>query len=117
MAKYSTISINDNNDIFLDAKGNIAFADDIDALVCIVKNVAQTASGELKLHTNLGVPYFQTVFISPPNLPLWAEALSNEVLRIIGVESITDFQYTVNENILNYTMTVNTEFGETVING
>lgn len=118
MAAIQTIATTkDTNDIFLDASGNLAMAEDKPAIANIVLNVVRTNRGELQYNKSAGIPYFDVLFVANPNLRIWADFLRKETLRVPGTISITDFTYKVTNEVLTYSMTVETNIGDVVVNG
>lgn len=61
-------SLGANNDIYLNDQGNISMSYDLDALLQECSQVARTLLGEMIFNVDLGVPYFQTVWIGVPNV-------------------------------------------------
>lgn len=139
MAKYQTIATNANNDMHVDAMGNLAVFDDREALANIVLNVFRTNYGELQYNTNDGIPYFATIFNDSPNIRLFEAFLRERALAIPGIESVGAFSYevkespitykqnpagsieikktTANEVHLNYRMQLNSDIGVITVNG
>ena len=57
-----TISINENNDIYLTPSGNISIKTDIEALGDILVNKTQTNKGELQFDEEKGIDFLNTIF-------------------------------------------------------
>ena len=70
-----TISINQNNDIYIDTSGNIAIKNDIEALADISKNKVLTTLGEPEYNQLEGIPYFDTIFCDNPKIDLFQAAI------------------------------------------
>jgi hypothetical protein len=117
MAQVSTISTNKDNDIFIDGYNNIAMSEDIQAVSNIVLNKVRTNLGELQFNSNIGVPYFTTIFCSSPNFALWQKFVEDSALSLDNVTEIVQFETELNKNKLSYTMTIKTDFGSIAING
>jgi len=112
-----TISINQNNDMYLDASGNIAITQDINALADISKNKVLTNYGEPEYNALDGIPYFETIFADKPNVDLFQAAIIETLENTENIERISDFEYKQNNGIFSYTLTEHTTFGEIVFNG
>lgn len=117
MAQISTIAINSNNDIYLDGNNNIAMKKDINAIADIVLNKVRTNLGELQFNIDLGIPYFTTIFTSTPNFDLWQKFVEDSALSLNNVTEIVDFNKTIQNNTLTYSMTINTNLGVITVNG
>lgn len=117
MAQISTIAINSNNDIYLDGNNNIAMKEDINAIADIVLNKVRTNLGELQFNIDLGIPYFTTIFTSTPNFDLWQKFVEDSALSLDNVTEIVDFNKTIQNNTLTYSMTINTNLGVITVNG
>lgn len=117
MAQISTIAINSNNDIYLDGNNNIAMKKDINAIADIVLNKVRTNLGELQFNIDLGIPYFTTIFTSTPNFDLWQKFVEDSTLSLNNVTEIVDFNKTIQNNTLTYSMTINTNLGVITVNG
>ena len=112
-----TIGTNSDNDIYLDALGNLAVLSDIDALSLVIKQRIQTVLGECQLATNVGVDYFGSVFNSPPDVFLFRKQIVNNVEAIDGVNFVVNFAMRIEDSTLKYEMNVSTIYGETTIAG
>ena len=112
-----TIATNSDNDVYLDALGNLALVSDIDALALVIKQRIQTVLGECQLATNVGVDYFGSVFNQPPDVFLFRKQIVNNVEAINGVNSVVNFAMRIEDSTLKYEMNVSTVYGETTITG
>lgn len=113
------IDVNENNDIFLDSNGNIALCKDIEAVKVSVSCATKTNYGEIVLDTNLGVPYFETIFVAHPDIELWKSYMKQAILAVPKVLGITAFKTYIDyqKSLLKYTVLINTEYGQGEING
>ncbi len=110
-----SIALDENNDIFLDNYQNLALARDIEAVKTAVSCQTKTNYGEIILDTELGIPYFTTIFTAHPDIELWKTYMRQAVLQVPKVLSIQEFKTLVEKGILHYTMVINTEYGQGVI--
>ena len=105
--------INDNNDIFLDADGNLALVKDIEAVKVAVLCQTRTNYGEVILNTKAGIPYFQTIFTAHPDIELWKKYMKDTILAIPKILGISNFKTYIDygTNLLQYAIVINTEYG------
>lgn len=108
----------ENNDFYLDASGNIAMGEDINAVVQCVQNAVNTLLGEIQLDTTLGVPYFETLFNKQsPDIDLWKSYMVEEAEKVNGVVRVNSITTEVKDNNLSYTMEILTDYGEATVSG
>lgn len=112
-----TIATNDNNDIFIDAGGNIAIYSDIAALANISKNAVLTNSAELEFNTEKGIPYMETVFSDNVNTDIFQANIIRTLEALEGVERVSSFTYELKDGIYSYSVQIITELGTVVVNG
>lgn len=112
------IALNENNDIYTES-GNIALCRDIEAVKTAVSCATKTNYGEVILNTNLGIPYFETIFTAHPDIELWKSYMKEAILSIPKVIGITAFKTYIDyqKSLLKYTVVINTEYGTEEING
>ena len=85
-----TLAIDDNNDTFLDASGNVAIVDDAESLRQRLLERLQFFLGEWFLDETLGVPYFQQILQSNVDINIVSNIITNEILKeseVIRVEA------------------------------
>lgn len=112
-----TISINKNNDIFLDDLGNISFSYDLQAVLEICREVARARLGEMVFNVDLGIPFFETVWNGVPNIPQFTNALRNAFLSVPDVIEVVSLTTTQINDVLQYTAIIRTSFGTGTLNG
>lgn len=133
MTSTQTFAVNTDNDMYLDALGNIAIVTDLEAVLQVCRQVALTRLGEMVLQTDQGIPYLQAVFVGVPNLPAFEGALRAAWLAVQGVTSVVDLITRQGTTIIpdtsittvsaSYTATIVTVFGtgniasENIFNG
>ena len=111
-----------NNDIYLDQQGNISVTYDLYAVLEQCSQVAKTLLGELVFNTDLGVPYFETVWVGVPNIAQFNASMRQSFLNVNGVLeviSLLTFQGSDDSpsDRLTYTSIIRTTFGTGAING
>lgn len=113
-----TIATNDNNDIFLDANHNLAIAGEEASAMQTVRHAVLTNLGELPLNVTAGVPYFQTVFKSSPDLDTFRQEVQRTAEKVEGVSRVSDFEMQAQNKVLRYSFKITLENGSEVqVNG
>lgn len=111
----TTFATDSNNDLYLGNDGNIVILHGLPAVTAACKTATQAQLGEMVLETELGIPNFQAVWNGSPNYPLWSLYLRNTLEAVIGVNEVTSLELQVLNNVLNYTATIASEFGQAEI--
>ena len=112
-----TISLNKNNDFYLDDAGNLALSLDTDAMSEISKNIVLTNKGELEFDILSGIPYSETIFSENSNLDIFQSEIIQALEKLDGVQRVSSFSYKVENNVYKYAVTLITDFGTVVLNG
>lgn len=112
-----TISLNKNNDLYLDDAGNLALALNSNAMSEISKNIVLTNKGELEFSILSGVPYFETIFSENSNFDIFQAEIIQALEKLEGVQRVSSFSYKVENNVYKYAVTLITDFGTVVLNG
>ena len=112
-----TITTNKNNDIFVDATGNLATKNDIEALANVSVHTVLTALGEPEFNQTDGIPYFQTIFTDTPQIELFQAAIISALESLESVQRVSDFEYTQNNGVFSYSLKEHTIYGDIVLNG
>lgn len=110
-----TLSIKDN-DIFLDVSGNLSISEGKEAMAMIATNKARTLYKETPLNQTAGIPFFDVVF-NRFDIELFKQYLFEELLKIDGVQEVSDFSYSTTNNTLTYEVILSTNLGEVTTNG
>lgn len=106
-----TLSVNANNDIYLNKDGNISISRDIDAVLQACQQAAQTILGEMVLQVDQGIPYFETVWSGIPNLQQWTSALRSAWLNVANVVQVESLVTSQQDDKLIYSAIIRTTFG------
>jgi hypothetical protein len=112
-----TFAVDDNNDLYLGAGGNLAIVSDLDAVLLVCAAKARTRLGEMVLQVDGGLPYFEDVFTGQPNTANFETALRAALLSVDGVTQISSLTITQAGNALNYVAEIVTVYGPGVIDG
>ena len=115
--EFYTIATNqEDNDIYLDKDGNIAFASNAQAVGNVSRNAIRTQMGELQFNRYYGVPYFQTVFIDYSTIDIWKSYVEDILKDLEHIDSINDMSAEIKDSVLSYSIELETDFGEIVTN-
>jgi hypothetical protein len=111
-----SIAINANGDMYLDASGNIAWVTGIDAVSQNSATAMRAQRNEMQYDQTGGMPMGATAFDTYD--PVAFEAAARQVLLAVdGVTGVTAFSVTKSGNQLQYSATLSTIYGPTVISG
>jgi len=99
------------NDIYLDDLGNINLSNSLQAILENCAQAAKTRLGELVFNTDLGIPYFTTLFIGVPLVEPFNAALRTAWLAVNGVIEVLSLVTTRESNVFMYTATIRTTDG------
>lgn len=111
----TTFSTDSSNDLHLDQNGQIAISSGRNAYGEIITAAIRTLVGELQLDIERGVPYLSTSFGG--NIAGWKASVRNIINRYDFVNSIESFNYTIDGNVLNYKIVIDTDDGEVTVEG
>lgn len=112
-----SLAIDGNNDLFLDDADGIATVTGRDAALQNCLTAARTLLGEMVLAFDQGIPYFQVVWVGAPNVAVFEAAMRQRLLAVQDVTGIVDFTTEQVGNVLRYSATISTVYGEGSING
>jgi hypothetical protein len=112
-----SFSVNENNDIFIGRNGNLAIARDLEAVLQICAQVAKAQRGEMVFRVTDGIPNFQTIWNGKPNIAQFNAALRKAILSVPDVTNIKELTTAIQNNVLRYRITIETIYGEGLVNG
>lgn len=108
------------NDIYLDASNNISMSYDQQALLEQCAQASKTVLGELVFNTNVGIPYYEAVWVGVPNLQQFQASLRAAFLSIDGVTEVISLEVSQGgsnpNDTLAYTAIIKTIYGTGVLN-
>lgn len=105
------------NDIYLNALGNLSLSTDIEAILENCAQAAKTRLGEIVLNTQLGVPYFTTLFIGVPLVEAFNAALRSAWLAVDEVLEVLSLDTYQDANTFYYVASIKTTAGTGAISG
>lgn len=111
-----SFAVNSNNDLFIDASGNLAFVSNVDAIGQNCQTAVKAQRGEMILAMNKGMPTRATAW-DTYNPSQFEAAVRSIILSVDGVLSIPSFSMIKQNNDLTYIASIHTIFGPVQING
>lgn len=110
----TSIATNANNDIYLDANGNLAMVTGLDAVVQDCEHVMKAQLGEMPLALDEGVPTLTTIWASwkPAQFEAYARAM---LLSVPGVVAVTAFTLTRAAGVASYVAEIQTIYSEQAV--
>ncbi len=111
-----TVKVDDSGDRVTD-NGLFVYLFNLDAVIQTCEQVMKQQLGELQYDLTKGVEYFNNVFNGEPNFQLFEFQARQQILNVGGVTSIDSFSYTHIDEVLSYTATIKTIYGNGEING
>lgn len=111
-----TLSINSNDDIYLDASGNLAIDTGKQALADIATNKTRTVYGEVPLDAQAGIPFFDVVF-NKFDPSLFKQFLFATLKEVPEVTEVLQYSYEIKDGKLTYSAVLKTSEGEVTVNG
>lgn len=110
-------AVDDNNDLYITTGGRLAISANLEAVMQSCEHAAKAQLSEMVLATNKGIPNFSVVWNGAPNLSQFEAALRSQLLNVTGVLEVSEVTSSVSNNVLSYSATIRTIYGEGVING
>lgn len=110
-----TLASNANNDLIVDARGNLTIYRDLSAVAADCRSAMQARKGEMAFALNRGMPMFETAF--DKYQPAQFEAAARKVIsRNPDVRAVREVTVTRENGALKYTAVIQTIYGEARIN-
>lgn len=111
-----TFATDQKNDLLVIGR-NLVFASDIQAILLVCRHAAQAILGEMMFNKNQGMPYFETVWVGAPSTAPFEAAFRDRILRVSGVLSIDELETQQVGDVMRYSATIQTIYGEGALNG
>jgi hypothetical protein len=112
-----TFTTNDNNDIFIDASGNLSISSGIIAVEQACATAAKAQLNEMIYAFNQGVANFETIWRNVANVAQFEASVRAALLSVAGVTGVSDFSAVVQDNQISYSATIQTIYGPGNVNG
>ena len=115
MNNYLNLKANENNDIYLNDKGDFVLVSGSESVAQTIKSTLNTFLGEFFLDTSFGVPYIDLIS-GKIILNAFDTAIKNVILNVKGANKISSFNTEYKESSKTYEITANVvvDKGETV---
>lgn len=106
--------LNQNGDLLLDSNGDIQFTDSISQAINIrIRWFAK----EWRLGPDLGIPYYDEMFIKNPSYELIEEKMREAIMDVEEVEDVASFSMSMDTNLRKLVVTYVVSVGEKFIEG
>lgn len=112
-----SFAVDANNDLYLDAGGSLAFANNVAAVLNVCQHVAQAIRNEMVFAQPRGLPDFQAVWNGAPKLSVWEAAFRSRIAKVKGVIGIQSLDISQVGDTLKYDAVILTLYGEGALNG
>lgn len=110
-----TFAADSNNDLFLDAAGNLAIASGLSAVSQNCEHAMKTTLGECIFDLPRGLPNFETVWNGNPNLAQYNLAGVLALQAVEGVVQVAAFESERVGDVLQYRATIQTIYGRATL--
>lgn len=110
-------TVDENNDLLIASDGRLSISADLEAVLQACEQAAKAQLAEMVLAVDQGVPTFQTVWNGAPNVAQFEAYLRRQLQNVEGVREVSALEVSVSDNVLSYTATILTQFGQGAING
>jgi len=111
------IAVDSNNDIYIGPDGSLAMATALEAVMQAAQQAAQTQFAEMIYAVDQGVPNFAAVWEGAANVSQFEAALRRTLLAVAHVTGISELSTEISNNKLSYAATIETDYGQGVLNG
>jgi hypothetical protein len=117
MVMTRVFTVDENNDLVIASDGLLSISSGLEAVLQACEQAAKAQLAEMVLAVEQGVPTFQTVWNGAPNVSQFEAYLRRQLQNVTGVREVSAVEVTVANNVLSYTATILTQFGQGVLNG
>lgn len=112
-----TFKENQNRDIFMDEQNQIPLESDINAVSQSSKSAIEAQRGEMIYAQDDGMPLDSVIWSGTPSLQQFEFFARQEFLKVPNVTEVSEFNAEIEEDVVTYTATIKTTFGETTTSG
>lgn len=105
-----------NNDLYIAPDGQLAIGSALDAVMQACAHAAKAQDGEMMFAADAGMPNFQAIWNGSPNIPQFIAALKRTLSGVDGVLEVTAISASISNNVLSYSATIKTIYGEAYLN-
>lgn len=107
----------DSNGDFVYLNGEIQIIYDLDAVMQTCEQRMRQQLAELDYDQQVGIEYFNNVFLGNPNLQMFEAQARAQLLTVDDVKKIQYLNYSTENGALNYEALIITKYGSGVISG
>lgn len=111
-----TFDVNKDNDIYISQTGALAIVSDKMAAMRVAEHYARAARSEMIHKMDEGIPFWPVAFGANANLAQYEAAFRQRMRQIPQVRAVLQFNATIVNNELKYDATLETIYGELVVN-
>ena len=112
-----SLASNQRNDLVIGADGRLSIVTGAAAVEVVARSHMQTRRGEMIHAMQQGIPFDLVAFGASPNLAQFEAYARIRLGSITGVREVVSFDARLDGDVLTYTATLRTDYGETTING
>lgn len=105
------IGVNSDNDIHLDAMGDLALVSNLTCVMQAAQQAAQAQRGEMQYHVNRGVPSMRTIWNGAPSIAQFRAAVRQEIQLTTDVVSVRRMDAQLVDERAVYTADITTVYG------
>lgn len=109
--------LDDNNDLMLDALGDIKTAEGIEAYRQHLVNVLRLQQYEYPYDVTRGINYMGYLLGKAANIKAWESQLLETAENAEFVNGIVDWKYNIDGNNFQFSLTVDTDQGRITLQG
>lgn len=108
---------NDNNDFYLDSRGDMATSSGIGAYTQHLLNLLKVQKYEYPYDLSRGINYLGYLLTDKPNMQAWETEFLDTVNNVSFVKNIVDWGYNIDGNNFLFKLVVDTDLGRIEIKG
>lgn len=112
-----SFGINQHNDLTINAHGELALVDELQAVMNVCEHAAKAILNEMIYAQSQGLPDFQAVWTGAANLTAWEMAFRARFKTIAQVTSLENLTTWRDGDTLKYAATIKTIYGTGEIHG
>ena len=105
------------NDLVIGADGRLSIVTGAAAVEVVARSHMQTRRGEMIHAVQQGIPFDPVAWAGTPNLAQFEAASRRRLLEVAGVREVVSFSARMDGDVLTYSATLRTDFGEVALNG
>ena len=112
-----SLASSQTNDLVFAPDGRLSVVDGLPAVEVVARAHMQTRRGEMVHAIQQGMPFDLVAWAGRPNLPQFEASARRRLLEVSGVREVVAFNARMDGDVLTYSATLRTDFGEVALNG